>query len=548
MEEEYLLTLPPGATLGNYAVERLLGQGGFGITYLARHVKLGRPAAIKEYFPGDLALRQGDLVRSRAAQLEPPYNLGRTRFLEEARILARIQHPNIVRVTDFFEVNGTAYIVMDYEEGESYTDLLRRRKTVDEKTLLDIALPLLSGLATLHGAGIIHRDIKPANIYLREDGSPVLLDFGAARQAIGIQTKTLTAMLTPGYAPIEQYYSKSDRQGPWTDLYALAAVLYRSVTGKLPPESILRSDSLLRQEADPLKPAAVVAAAHYSAAFLTAIDRGLEVLEKARYRTAHEFANALVGLATDAEGFPTLKSVSAAASAVETATPIAAGEARLQVGGDKVALAAKGAAPPPPAPAVVEDDYSGPVWAQGNTLRAVAQGEMARTIAKQQQQAQPKPKVAPPPPPQAPTPPRPNPLAGVGAALAGLPWGRLAKWGIVLGGLGGGGFYVYQNPSALGVGWRYFHEAYSYVSGLAGMGGPAQTVRVERGGQGVRAERGGQSYRGDDKDPLPPGLSSSRQGPGHNECRALSLRIDKGIVTGTLDKEAERLYNEKHCR
>ncbi|MGR8948364.1 MAG: serine/threonine protein kinase, partial [Gammaproteobacteria bacterium] len=206
-----------------YLIDRVLGQGGFGITYLAHDPNLDRYVAVKEYLPMELAVRDGDNSVYPASEANGErYKWGLDRFIAEARTLAKFKHPAIVRVLSVFEENNTAYMVMEYERGESFQQVLDQRKDLSEQELLRIIGPLLDGLELIHANGFIHRDIKPANIYIRRDGSPVLLDFGSARQALGEQTKSLTSIVSPGYAPFEQYYSKSDRQGPWTDIYSLA--------------------------------------------------------------------------------------------------------------------------------------------------------------------------------------------------------------------------------------------------------------------------------------------------------------------------------------
>jgi serine/threonine protein kinase len=307
-EQDLLNVLPPGTRLHSNEVVRILGKGGFGITYLAQHmIFTERRSAIKEYFPVELAFREGGELRAKSSQHQRLFESGKERFLEEARTLARFQHPNIVQVADFFAANGTAYLVMVYEEGnplsEVYHRAWRQDQGPDEAALLAVALPLLDGLAALHHGGIIHRDIKPSNIFLRQsDESPVLLDFGAARHALGVQTKTLTAYLTPGYAPFEQYYSKSDSQGPWSDIYAMGAVLYHGVSGKPPAESTLRSSAMLRGEMDPMVSALELGQGRYSEGFLAAIDWSLALLERQRPQECDEFAAALRGYRFISEG------------------------------------------------------------------------------------------------------------------------------------------------------------------------------------------------------------------------------------------------------
>ena len=283
------IALPVGFTLHEYTIEAMLGAGGFGITYRARDNNLHSQVAIKEYLPNHLAVRAGQAVLPRSAADSPAFQLGLERFLAEARILAGFRHPNIVRVSRFFEANRTAYVVMDYEQGRPLRDWLPGHTPVDEATLKRMFLPLLDGLAVVHDAGVLHRDIKPANVYVRDgDGSLVLLDFGAARQSTGVPSRSLTSIITPGYAPFEQYHT-SGAQGPWTDLYALAGVLYWLVTGQKPREA----PSRVKEDAMP--PAATAGAGRYSPAFLAAIDWALRVDEDARPRSVADFRRALLG-------------------------------------------------------------------------------------------------------------------------------------------------------------------------------------------------------------------------------------------------------------
>ncbi len=296
MSDYHSAALGNGTMLLQYHVERILGHGGFGITYLARNTRLDIVVAIKEYFPQEFAVREPNgSVRPRSKLDEDNFQWGKDRFLAEAKIQAGFRHPNIVRAFDFFESHQTAYMVLEYEEGEVLSAYLRRKGTLSEQGLLDIALPILSGLETLHGAGFIHRDIKPRNIIMRPDGVPVLLDFGAARQAMGDASHTLTAILTPGFAPFEQYYASGKRQGPWTDIYALGAVLYWAIAGKAPCHATERSSALLEQRPDPLLPVAQIAKVDYSEPFLKAIDWALEVLEKDRPRTVAQWRDAIQG-------------------------------------------------------------------------------------------------------------------------------------------------------------------------------------------------------------------------------------------------------------
>lgn len=289
--------LPPDYTLHEYRIERVLGSGGFGVTYLARDTTLGHQVAIKEYLPNELAARDGETgaIVPRSKRHGEDYGNGLTRFLLEARTLASFHHHNIVGVHRFFEANNTAYMVMAYEHGESLNTWLSRRLlrgggTPGEALLISMFVPLLQGLAKVHEAGFLHRDIKPANIFVRDsDGSLVLLDFGAAREATGTaSTEGLTSIVTPGYAPFEQYHAHG-RQGPWSDLYAIGGVLYWFVTGRRPIEAAAR----VRE--DTQESAAAAGAGRYGEDFLAAVDWALAVDERARPQSVAEFLPALTG-------------------------------------------------------------------------------------------------------------------------------------------------------------------------------------------------------------------------------------------------------------
>ncbi len=269
-------SLQPGYKLHWYHIIEILGQGGFGITYLAHDTNLDQQVAIKEYLPNDLSVRDHDVsVHPMSEGHRESYEWGMERFISEARTLAKFKHANIVRVLSVFTENNTAYMVMEYEHGQPMDALLKNRKTIPEDKLKTILMPILDGLEEVHKHGFIHRDIKPPNIYIRTDGSPVLLDFGSARQSLGEQTQTLTSMVSPGYAPFEQYTSKGDKQGPWTDIYGLGATLYRAVIGVGPSDAMDRSEAILHTDKDVFMPASRIAPENYSPAFLAAIDHAL---------------------------------------------------------------------------------------------------------------------------------------------------------------------------------------------------------------------------------------------------------------------------------
>ena len=289
-DENLRNSLRPGYKLHWYEIESVLGQGGFGITYLATDANLHQRVAIKEYLPLELAVREGDFSVYPASQSQDDrYRWGLGRFLSEARTLAKFSHSAIVRVMSVFEANNTAYMVMEYQDGRSLQQHLERRRTLAEPQLIKIVKQLLDGLEAIHGHGFIHRDIKPSNIFIRKDGHPVLLDFGSARQALGEQTQTLTSVVSPGYAPFEQYYSKSDRQGPWTDIYGLGATLYRCISGLQPMAAIDRSEAILKAERDVFVSASELGVGQYSEGFLFAIDSALQFNEKKRPQSIPEW-------------------------------------------------------------------------------------------------------------------------------------------------------------------------------------------------------------------------------------------------------------------
>lgn len=276
--------LEPGYRLLWYRIGRILGRGAFGVTYLAEDINLHRPVAIKEFFPSQYSSRRSDSaeIRPLSEKSAEDFRWAMERFLSEGRTLAHFEHPNIIRVLNVFEQNGTAYMVMHYESGISLSALLKKRRTLNEDELTRLLVPLLDGLEKVHSTGFIHRDIKPSNIYIREGGSPVLLDFGSARQSMKEYTQTLTSLVSPGYAPIEQYTSKGDRQGPWTDIYGMGATLYRAVTGLVPPSAIDRSEALSEGKEDYMTRASDLARAPYGKNFLNAVDHALAFSVDAR--------------------------------------------------------------------------------------------------------------------------------------------------------------------------------------------------------------------------------------------------------------------------
>ena len=283
--------LPPGAKLLWFEIIKVLGKGGFGITYLGRDTNLNQMVAIKEYLPSAFSSRNANNeVRPNSPADAKTFEWGLDRFLKEAQILARFRHPCIVRVVSFFRDSNTAYMVMEYVEGEGLDTILRERKTLPEDELKKLVPTLLDGLEILHNADYIHRDIKPPNILIRKkNGLPVILDFGSARQSVAGMGDQMTSLLSMGYSPFEQYDSSGDRQGPWSDIYATGGVFYRAIVGTKPKDAAVRIASRLRNDPDPMISAAEAGKGRYSEKFLNAVDQALQVLENDRPRSIKEW-------------------------------------------------------------------------------------------------------------------------------------------------------------------------------------------------------------------------------------------------------------------
>ena len=274
--------LAPGTRLDEFEIQRVLGSGGFGVTYLARDLRLDRLVAVKEYLPLMFGTRRrdGTVGPKSGTDAGEDYRWGLSRFLKEGQKLAQCDHPHVVRVYRDLEAWGTAYLVMEYVEGpdgraQSLKDEFVAAGTLPESRVRAILDALTSGLAVVHAAGLVHRDIKPANVMLRPDGSPVLIDFGAARPVVTRQTESYL-IVTDGYAAWEQYVGDRSGQGPWTDIYALGAVAYEALSGEVPvkaPE---------RVEEDPVRPLSEVAVQPVSGGLAAAIDAALRVFRKER--------------------------------------------------------------------------------------------------------------------------------------------------------------------------------------------------------------------------------------------------------------------------
>jgi serine/threonine protein kinase len=290
-EPESLLHLPPGTLLqGKFLLGRVLGQGGFGITYLAWDTTLNIKLAIKEYLPQQMATRSAgqNTVTVYKSSLAAEFRYGRDKFLEEARTLARFnEHPNIVTVRDYFEANGTAYLVMNYHEGITLQNyLVSKGGVIPVDQALSIFMPVLDALKEVHNAGILHRDISPDNLLIEKTGRVILIDFGAARQAMGEKSKSLSVIMKAGYSPPEQYQSRG-KQGTWTDIYSVAASFYRAINGQAPLEAIDRM-----AEDDLLAPSKLGIAIKPKQKEV--LLKALAVKAEERYQTVEQFQKALV--------------------------------------------------------------------------------------------------------------------------------------------------------------------------------------------------------------------------------------------------------------
>ncbi len=290
--------LPAGTRLGGYQIIEVLGRGGFGIVYLALDSSLQRQVAIKEYFPAELAMRCDDhQVWVKAGVDVNAYAVGKAAFLNEAKMLARFDHPSLARVHSFWEENRSAYMVMPYYEGRSLAATLAALpRPPDEAWLRAFLTPLLSALGTLHTAQCLHLDISPENIIMLADGRPVLIDFGVANRLATDKTQPLTALLNPAYAPIEQYSETATLPlGPWTDLYALAGVLHFAITGEPPARATVRAvDDRQRPLAETVHTLSErFPRLYYSSSFLAGIDKALSVKPRDRPRDVADFQQCL---------------------------------------------------------------------------------------------------------------------------------------------------------------------------------------------------------------------------------------------------------------
>jgi len=378
---EHASALAPGTRLDEFELQQILGKGGFGIVYLAQDHSLHRRVAIKEYMPASLAGRTETMrVSLRSGSDEESFRLGRESFVKEAKLLARFDHPSLLKVYRYWEANGTAYMAMPILRGRTLKQVRQAQEgPVEEAWLRGILMPLLGAIETLHRENVFHRDIAPDNIMILEDGRPVILDLGAARRVIGDMTQALTVILKTGYAPIEQYGEMPGvRQGPWTDLYALASVVHFALTGRTPPQSVTRMVT------DKYQPLAHSAAGQCSAAFLEAIDACLAVLPQHRPQSVAE-----------------LRALLAATEPRVAARPPPHEPAPRPTPPPVIAVpqppaAASSPAPPPapdlaPAPAPAQPRASSGAWVAAGALLLVGAAGLAYTLGRPTPSPQPSP-------------------------------------------------------------------------------------------------------------------------------------------------------------
>jgi serine/threonine protein kinase len=289
-------SLPPGARLDNYTITKTIGGGGFSVVYLAADEISGQPTVIKEYMPGRLATRSADgEVVPRAPEDERGFKSGRALFFQEASTLATVKHPNIVSVHNFFNANGTVYMVMAYEEGKNLQHYIsKRRGKLSEAFLLTVFPALLDGLQVIHQHGYLHLDIKPSNIHLRPGGRPLLLDFGAVHRRLNSRQLQPGQVVSAGFSPVEQY-GPNGYVGPWTDIYAIGATMRACIDGHPP------ADARERRNRDPMRPAAQEFRRQYSPELLEALDWALEVDPLLRPQKIEEFMQALPVLEPEPE-------------------------------------------------------------------------------------------------------------------------------------------------------------------------------------------------------------------------------------------------------
>jgi len=296
-QEEQTNTLQIGSMLREYEILSVLGQGGFGITYKARDTHLDKIMVIKEYMPNAFASRSNNTTVTCIPKHKETFEWGLKSFLNEAKTLSKFDHISIVKALNFFEANGTAYFVMDFYEGETLEDYLIRHpnKKFSQDEILSVMMPIIEGLKAVHTEGFLHRDIAPDNIFLRQTKPPILIDFGASRNALGVQSQSIEAIVKHGYSPPEQYISRTSKQNETTDLYAISAVIYQMITGTKPPESTERQSEVFEGNQDLLVDIVNEYKDRFEASFLKTITKGLSIKQNDRVQSIREFQEGLVG-------------------------------------------------------------------------------------------------------------------------------------------------------------------------------------------------------------------------------------------------------------
>jgi len=295
IEEAQSSALPIGSKLKEFEIVSILGAGGFGITYKVKDTNLDTMMVIKEYMPNAFASRNNNTTVTCISTNLDTFEWGMQRFLEEARTLRRFDHISIVKTHRVFRANNTAYFVMDFYEGETLDDYLKRHpnKQFSQDEILSVMMPIIEGLKVVHKEKFLHRDIAPDNIFLRQTKPPILIDFGASRNALGVQSQNISAIVKHGYSPPEQYTSNSIQDGT-TDLYAISAVIYEMITGAKPPESTHRQTEMLNDNRDPIENIEQKYKDRFSSSFLKTIKLGLSIRQKDRIQTIREFQKGLV--------------------------------------------------------------------------------------------------------------------------------------------------------------------------------------------------------------------------------------------------------------
>ena len=308
--------LPLQYRLESYEFTEVLGVGGFGVTYRAYDHSLLRDVAIKEYLPYDMAVRahDGETVLPRSPAHLEDFEWGLQRFLDEGRTLAQFHEPAIVRVMRFVESNRTAYLVLGYEKGETLGERLKRSPKPSESELMRMAEAIFRGLGIVHAHHILHRDIKPDNIFVRENGTSMLIDFGSARKSVSGHTMQLTAITSPGFSPLEQY-DEAAPEGPWTDLYSFGVTLFVCMAGKLPHGALARLSTVRSGQRDPIETVLSRLSEEYSVTFVDGVRWMLQPLADHRPQSAAEAGERLLRGLAEAKP-PIIKSPATAPTAL----------------------------------------------------------------------------------------------------------------------------------------------------------------------------------------------------------------------------------------